>query len=159
MTLYAVWSATYTVTYNGNGNSGGSAPSDGNTYTNGQIVTVIGNTGNLTKTLYTFAGWNTSPSGTGTTYAQGATFPMSGSITLYAVWTTNPTYNVTYNANGATGGNVPVDSTQYQTGQNVTVQGNTGGLTRSGYIMSAWSNTTGSVFAFGQTFSMGSANV
>ncbi|HBX24233.1 MAG TPA: hypothetical protein DEF34_11480, partial [Desulfotomaculum sp.] len=61
VTLYAQWTAmpTYTVTYDGNGNTSGSVPVDSNTYITGATVTVLGNTGNLVKTGYTFAGWNT----------------------------------------------------------------------------------------------------
>ncbi len=44
------------VTYNGNGNTAGSAPSDGNIYVEDQTVTVLGNTGGLERAGYTFAG-------------------------------------------------------------------------------------------------------
>jgi uncharacterized repeat protein (TIGR02543 family) len=76
-----------TVTYNGNGNTAGTAPADAGTYASGAAVTVKGNTGNLVRTNYTFAGWNTAANGSGTTYAAGATFSMgSANITLYAIW-------------------------------------------------------------------------
>jgi uncharacterized repeat protein (TIGR02543 family) len=78
----------YTVTYNGNNNTGGSVPIDSTNYQQGQIVTVLGNTGNLVKTNYTFAGWNTQANGSGATYTQGQTFAMgTANVTLYAVWT------------------------------------------------------------------------
>jgi N-acetylneuraminic acid mutarotase len=80
--------ATYTVTYSGNTNSGGAVPSDANTYTSGQSVTVLGNTGSLVKTGYSFTGWNTVANGTGTTYTQGQSFTMgSSNVTLAALWT------------------------------------------------------------------------
>jgi len=79
--------STYTVTYHGNGSTGGSVPSDTTNYTDGQTVTVAGNTGSLVKTGFTFSGWNTKADGSGTPYTQGQTFTMgSASITLYAVW-------------------------------------------------------------------------
>jgi CSLREA domain-containing protein/uncharacterized repeat protein (TIGR02543 family) len=79
---------TYSVTYNGNGSTGGSVPIDGNAYVAGATVTVLGNTGSLVKTGYIFAGWNTLANGSGTSYAGGATFAMgSGNVTLYAQWT------------------------------------------------------------------------
>ena len=67
---------TYTVTYNGNTNTGGSAPMDGGIYYNGETVTVRGNTGSLTKTGYSFNGWNTAANGSGTSYSGGETFAM-----------------------------------------------------------------------------------
>ena len=42
----------------------------------GATVTVLGNTGSLVKTGYTFAGWNTAANGSGTAYAPAATFTM-----------------------------------------------------------------------------------
>ncbi len=78
---------TYTVTYNGNGNTGGSVPTDSNTYLQSASVTVAGNTGNLTKSGYTFAGWNTAADGSGTTYAVGSALAMgTANVTLYAKW-------------------------------------------------------------------------
>jgi 6-phosphogluconolactonase (cycloisomerase 2 family) len=86
---YSASPAYYTVTYNGNGNIGGSVPVDSIDYQQGQAVTVLGNTGNLAKTNYAFAGWNTKADGSGTTYVQGGTFTIgSTNVILYAKWTT-----------------------------------------------------------------------
>ncbi|MGD0055490.1 MAG: InlB B-repeat-containing protein, partial [Acidimicrobiales bacterium] len=41
----------------------------------------------FTRTGYTFAGWNTAANGTGTAYANDASYPFSASTTLYAQWT------------------------------------------------------------------------
>lgn len=165
ITLYALWTAnpTYTVTYSSNGSTGGSVPEDSTNYEQGQTVTVLGNTGGLTRTNYTFAGWNIQANGAGTTYTQGQTFAMgSSNITLYATWTANPTYTVTYSSNGSTGGSVPTDSTNYEQGQTVTVLGNTGNLVRAYSSFSGWNTRadgTGTTYTQGQTFAMGSSNV
>ena len=101
VTLYAQWTPlpTYTVTYNGNTSTGGTAPVDSNTYVNGASVTALGNTGTLTRTGYTFAGWNTAANGSGTAYAPAATFSMgNANVILYAQWTIN--YTVSFNSNG-----------------------------------------------------------
>jgi hypothetical protein len=77
-------------------------------------------------------------------------------------------YSVRYNPNGATGGDVPQDSTNYIQGATVTVLGNNAGtLVNPGYAFDGWStepNGKGAVYdsrgAFGPpTFTMGSANV
>ncbi|WP_183570517.1 InlB B-repeat-containing protein, partial [Paenibacillus endophyticus] len=131
VTLYAQWKAnpTYTVTYNGNGSTGGTVPTDSNPYEQSATVTVLGNTGSLVKTGNTFTGWNTAANGTGTPYAANATFGMgAANVTLYAQWKANPTYTVTYNGNGSTGGTVPTDSNPYEQNATVTVLGNTGSL-------------------------------
>jgi len=114
--LYAKWSsAIHTVTYVGNGNEGGNVPIDPATYEQGQTITVLDNTGNLTKPGYSFSGWNTASNGSGTTYTSNQTFSMeTGNVTLYAKWTSTPTYTLTYNGNGNDGGIVPIDPTSYE---------------------------------------------
>ena len=164
VTFYAIWTANpYTVTYNGNGNTGGSVPVDSTNYVLGQTVTVLGNTGNIVKTGYSFTGWNTQSNGSGTLYTQGQTFAMgAANVALYAVWTTNATYIVTYDGNSYAGGSVPVDTTNYQQGQTVTVLGNTGNLVKTGYSFTGWNtqaNGSGTSYTQGQTFAMGAANV
>ncbi len=152
----------YSVTYNGNGNTGGSAPV-GDSYDSGATVTVLGNTGSLSKTGNAFSGWNTVANGTGIDYAAAATFVIgSASVTLYAQWIEVPTYTVTYNGNGNTGGSVPEDAGAYQEGATVTVLGNTGSLVNTGYSFDGWNtvaNGSGTDYAPAATFAMGSANV
>ncbi len=78
---------TYTVTYNANGATGGTVPTDATAYSSGATVTVKGNTGSLVKTGYTFGGWNTNATGTGTNYTAGTgTFSITANTTLYAKW-------------------------------------------------------------------------
>ena len=82
----------------------------------GSTVTVLPNSGGLVRPGFTFNGWNTSASGSGTAYQPGATFEIGNSnITLYAQWQAIPaiSYTVAYAANGATGGAVPIDPNTY----------------------------------------------
>lgn len=77
---------TYTVGYSGNGHTGGTVPSDPGEYEEGASVTAAG-AGDLEKTHYLFAGWNTAADGSGTGYDAGGSFAMPGAgLTLYAVW-------------------------------------------------------------------------
>ena len=88
--------AAYKVTYNANGATSGSVPADATSYTSGATVTVKGNSGNLAKTGYTFAGWNTKADGTGINYTAGSgTFNITGNTTLYAKWNLAAKYTVT----------------------------------------------------------------
>ncbi len=81
----------YSVTYNGNGNSSGSAPTDGTAYQQGDTATVLGNTGSLVKTGYSFNGWNTIADASGTAYAIGAKIEIeSANVILYANWVVIP---------------------------------------------------------------------
>lgn len=86
-----LYKRTYTVTYNGNSSTGGTAPIDASSpYFSGNTVTVLGNTGSLVKSGFTFSGWNTAADGSGTAYAAtgSVTFTMpSSDVTLYAQWT------------------------------------------------------------------------
>ena len=95
-------SSKYTVTYDANGATSGSVPTDATEYTSSSnTVTVLGNTGSLAKTGYNFAGWNTKDDGTGTNYTAGNTFTISANTTLYAKWTAI-NYTVTWKVNGTT---------------------------------------------------------
>ena len=91
----------------------------------------------LTRTGYTFNGWNTAANGSGTRYADGATYSFAADITLYAQWTALANHTVTFNANGGTGtisnqvANVPTALT-------------TNTFTRTGYTFSGWNTAAGS---------------
>lgn len=84
---------TLAVTYDANGGTG-TVPADNTGYAYGSTVTVLDNTGDLTKEHYTFGGWNTQADGNGTTYQAGNTFEITENTTLYAKWTLN-THTVT----------------------------------------------------------------
>ncbi len=75
------------VVYNGNGSTGGTVPTDSNLYGNGAQVTVLGNTGNLVKSLNYFTGWTDNSGGTGTVYVAGSQYTMGATATtFYAKW-------------------------------------------------------------------------
>ena len=163
LTLYAQWTytgPTYAVTYSGNGNTGGSVTADTNSpYMPGATVTVLGNTGSLARTNYTFAGWNTAADGRGTSYSAGSSFTISSATTLYAQWTYNGPCTLTYDGNGNTGGTAPADANSpYTVGATVTVLGNTGGMNKSGnFTFAGWNTTangTGTSFVAGNTFTI-----
>jgi len=97
ITLYAQWAINqYSVSYNGNGNDGGTAPATQNGNYNSSI-TLATNSGGLTKTGFTFNGWNTNAAGSGTHYNVGASFTIPAANTiLYAEWvSTAPSINTT----------------------------------------------------------------
>ena len=74
----------YTVTYYGNGNDEGTAPTDEDSpYAEGTQVTVLG-AGTLAKNGAVFTGWNTEADGSGTGYAAGAKFNITANTELYA---------------------------------------------------------------------------
>ena len=82
-TLFARWNSV--ITFDSNTATIGTAPA--NQTITGTGATLTGNTGNLAKGSLAFLGWYTNKSGTGGTfYAAGATYPNSGSKTLYAVY-------------------------------------------------------------------------
>ena len=82
-------SSVYTVTYDGNEATSGTAPIDDNSpYVSGTKVTVLGNTGNLAKDDCVFLGWSKNADGTGTTYTPDKTFYIYSNTTFYAVWGT-----------------------------------------------------------------------
>lgn len=141
VTLYAVWNQLHSVSYNMNGATGGSAPSDGNGYVQGETITARGNTGGMTYGGYQFVGWNEAANGSGLPHASGDTFAMGTSnVVLYAQWVA--VYGITYNANGGTG-SVPVDGNSYLSGSFITVAGNSGNLASGSSVFSSWNTISG----------------
>ncbi|WP_447951979.1 InlB B-repeat-containing protein [Chryseobacterium koreense] len=150
VTLYAKWTpTTYTLTYNGNGSGGGAAPTDpNNPYAVGATVTVLGNTGNLTKSCANFTGWNTAANGSGTSYAPGATFSINANTVLYAQWVST-TKTVTFNSNGGTG-----TMTSQSACTATALSTNT--FTRTGYTFTGWNiaaNGSGTAYVNNENYS------
>ncbi len=88
-----------TVTYFGNGNIIGNVPAS-TTHFTGSRITVAGNTGGLTKTGYSFIGWNTDSLGNGIDYAAGSPLIIQNThINLYARWVINQ-YTVIFDPQG-----------------------------------------------------------
>ena len=137
-TGYTTTSIMYTITYDGNTNTSGTAPVDGSSpYISGSSVTVLGS-GSLAKTSYGFSVWNTAPDGSGISYSPTNTFIITSDITLYAQWLLIPTYTVTYNGNTNTAGTAPVDVlSPHPTGSNVIVLG-PGSLVKTGFFFNIW---------------------
>src|ERR1035437_8479771 len=143
--LYAQWTTvpTYTVTFNGNGSTGGSMANE-----SASVATAL-SANAYTRTGYTFTGWNTAANATGTAYANGASYPFSASTTLYAQWTTVPTYTVTFNGNGSTGGSMANESASVATALSANA------FTRTGYTFTGWNtaaNATGTAYANGASY-------
>ncbi|MFT3701651.1 MAG: InlB B-repeat-containing protein [Agriterribacter sp.] len=76
---------SYSITYAGNDNTAGTAPSTGN-YTGSTTIAAVGT---LKRSGYIFNGWNTNLNGSGTPYAAGATYILGTNLTLYAQWKDN----------------------------------------------------------------------
>jgi uncharacterized repeat protein (TIGR02543 family) len=82
ITLYARWIMGYTVTFDANGGSG-TVPA--RTGTEGTSIILPEGSG-FSRSGYTFDGWNTNASGTGTNYNAGTLYTVNGNTTLYAKW-------------------------------------------------------------------------
>ncbi len=74
---------TYAVIYDANGATSGSVPV-AQIKTHGVALTLATNSGNLADTY--FVGWNTSADGTGTDYAEGASYTIDAPLKLFAKW-------------------------------------------------------------------------
>jgi uncharacterized repeat protein (TIGR02543 family) len=155
--------STYSVTYNGNYSTGGSAPVDSNSYQINTSVTVLENSNFLTRDGHTFNSWNTQADGLGISYSPSATFEMgNGNITLYAIWTPNATYSITYDGNGSILGTIPVDFGTYEQNATTTVLGNPGMLVKDGYDFDGWNTSAdglGTNYASSSTLTMGTTSV
>ena len=131
MTVYAKWSAGLnTVTFDANGGTGSLASQAGSV-----AGALTSNAGSISRPGYTFTGWNTAVNGSGTSYADGASYPFTSSETLYAKWSADSN-TVTFNANDGT--RSPATVTQsITTGVSTALRANT--FTRAGYTFGGWS--------------------
>lgn len=135
VTMVAQWSANEAhIRYNPNPPAGKTAGGNGTPNWDGHTgdTPAIGGNG-WTIDGYTFAGWTTSPDGSGARYAPGASWTANGTLTLYAQWTPGEA-GLTYDGNGATGGKT--DPQNGVTDQKVNVRQN--GFTRDGYTFVTW---------------------
>ena len=147
VTLYAQWKAlTYTISYDANGGSG--APSS-QTKTYG--VDIALSSVKPTKTGHTFLYWNTSASGSGSTYNPGDTYTANANLTLYAIWELN-SYTITFDANGGEG--APENQIKYY-GVDLTISSSV--PTKEGFKFTGWNTLidgTGISFSPGETFTL-----
>ena len=89
--LYASWSKTCTVSYNGNGNTGGSTAANSGTAYRGYKGDVTNASVKLQSNGFAKRGWSFSKwalNGTGgTQYAAGTNISINANATMYAIWT------------------------------------------------------------------------
>lgn len=135
VTMVAQWSANEAhIRYNPNPPAGKTTGGNGTPNWDGHTgdTPAIGGNG-WTIDGYTFAGWATSPDGSGARYAPGARWTANGTLTLYAQWTPGQA-SLTYDGNGATGGKT--DPQTGKTDEKINVRDN--GFTRDGYTFVTW---------------------
>lgn len=135
VTMVAQWSANEAhIRYNPNPPAGKTTGGQGTPNWDGHTgdTPTIGQNG-WTIDGYTFAGWATSPDGSGARYAPGASWTANGTLTLYAQWTPGQA-SLTYDGNGATGGKT--DPQTGKTDEKINVRDN--GFTRDGYTFVTW---------------------
>lgn len=138
VTLYAVWKVnTYTITFDGNGKTGGTMSNQSFTY--GTAKNLSSNA--YSKTGHTFKGWSTSKDGE-VAYTNAQSYSATSNATLYAVWEPN-TYTVTFNKNGGTG-TMPNQTFTY--GVSKALEPNL--FTKTNYAFAGWATTSSGAVAY-----------
>lgn len=151
--LYAQWTEN-SVTFNENRTGADTT----NVVEPGNTVGALTFFSNLSPSFsdpgYTFAGWTTNANGTGTSYANGATYDFrTGDLVLFAQWNVVPTETASFSPAGGTGSVSPMSSQQ---GSTISLPGATG-FTYSGYTFAGWNtaaNGSGSAFAPGANYTL-----
>lgn len=129
-----------TVTYDANGATSGTVPVDSSKYTDGDQVTVLGNTGNLQKDGYVFNGWNTQDDGKGIHRQPGGDpFEIHANETLYAEWAQK--HDVTVNVTPSGAGTASADPTSAGEGSHVSLNA----FPNPGYRFKEWQTTSGTL--------------
>jgi uncharacterized repeat protein (TIGR02543 family) len=126
ITLTAGWAGvTYSISYNGNGNTGGAVPATGS-FVNGSSTpyVIVANTGSLTKTGYSFVEWVD-----GADAAKSGNYSTAADLQLFAKWTPVQ-FTVSYNT--ASGGTAPADQSYTYGTTGITINSGSS-LSKSGY--------------------------
>lgn len=153
--LYAKWEGVaYHITYDGNGNTGGTAPTDLKDYFLRDEI-VVSKEGTLIKEGYEFIGWNTKADGSGDSYLPEELLTMTGDTTLYAQW--RPIiFHIIYDGNTNTGGIVPTDGKDYSPKEQATLL-NKNTLEKEGFTFLGWNTKpdgTGTKYQPGDVITM-----
>jgi outer membrane protein OmpA-like peptidoglycan-associated protein len=106
----------------------------------------------FTRAKHVFVRWNSAPDGSGTNYTNGAVYPFTKSITLFAIWKATTkivaTKTVAFNANGGSG-------SMLSESKDVLASLDANGFTRKGSTFTRWStkaNGSGSSYANGAVY-------
>jgi len=129
----------YVVKYDGNNNTGGTAPKP-DTVRAGNKIT-LPNKNTLSNDPYDFVGWNTEKNGKGEKYSVGSPYTPTSNVTLYADWqSTGVRYDVTVSSvgTGAYGGS------SYEYRETVTIYA---GTAPSGQQFKNWTAAPAVTFA------------
>lgn len=142
---------TISITYLANGATSGTVPVDPTEYELGEFATVLGNTGNLQKTGFVFAGWNYGiiPFQPGSKMG-----PLLHDVVLYANWQlSTEAYTVTVLNDG--NGTAYADKSAAKVGEQVTLTA----IPNEGYRFKKWEVVSGNAVVVANVFLMGVENV
>jgi uncharacterized repeat protein (TIGR02543 family) len=139
----------YQVQYDANGGAGSEMPLQ--EYFYGEPQKLLANT--YIRKGYEFLGWNTSPDGTGSSFADeeqvnSLTTVSDGTVTLYAQWKAH-SYTIVYDGNGATYGYMKSTTHIHDIAEALKVNA----FLRKGYTFVGWNAQevgTGTVYADGE---------
>jgi uncharacterized repeat protein (TIGR02543 family) len=133
-------STLYTVTFDGNENTGGTAPKAIKQKTEGEEIKLPAK-GTLAKSGFTFGGWSDEDD---EVYAAGDMYTPEDDVTLYAVWTpagSGGTFTVTFNANGGSGTQAPITQPTANAPITLPTAANTTLTAPTGKSLDGWSLT------------------
>jgi uncharacterized repeat protein (TIGR02543 family) len=153
LTLYAQFVGNaYTISYNGNGNTGGTVPSNGSYQAGGSSYVLVGGTNSPSRVGYDFADWYTNSTGTGgTSYAVGASYNTTADLNLFAKWTA-ASRSVAFALDGGSSSATTTTLTGKVVGNPITLPAaNT--MSKTGYVFAGWSDGTTS-YAGGATWTV-----
>jgi uncharacterized repeat protein (TIGR02543 family) len=158
MSLYAQWTSVpsfHTVTFFENDNSGDGVTAFQLGSNAESLTSYLSLSPTFTNPGFTFAGWNTSSNGSGTTYADTAQYSFAADMSLYAQWTSSSGVTAAFGDNGGTG-NIATESDSSGTTITLPTSAN---VTRVDFVLSGWNTEVdggGTEYLPGATVSLNS---
>lgn len=150
---------SFSVIYNGNGNTNGSPPIDDNRYFYDSLVTVA-SVGTLQRIDHDFTGWCLDAACSGDVFQSGSSFRIASADRIfYAKWTA-ASDKLTFDGNGATSGSVTSIALKRGSSSDVALPVNT--FTRPGYTFTGWNTAadgSGTGYADQANFTPGTSSL
>ncbi len=154
LVLFAQWQGSYhVVTFYENDSSNDNTYASQTANVPESLTSFSSLSPSFTNAGYSFSDWNTSPNGSGVSYADGATYSFASDLSLYAQWSVNASLSVSFVDNGGTGSVAPLSA---PSGTSVILPGGSG-LSDPGYTFTGWNsqaNGSGTAYAGGSAVTL-----
>jgi|GEM_PF-359966 len=152
--LYAIWTSPYSaVTFAENDSSSDTVSETQSENSPSALTPFMSLSPSFIDPGHSFVGWNTQPDGSGSAYADGASYNFGVPLTLYAIWQSNPVFSAIFSANSGSG---TIPAIVDPGGTSLSIPSGAA-LSNSGFTFSGWNtaaNGSGTHYNAGASYTL-----